>query len=136
MYTVTMEAFLMGLPTILAFASAIAAYKSYRTSAQSLRLQKNIATGRLPKLTSISDKMGKLKGFLNNLPGITDAQFKSIEPLYLEIKSDLQTLVESGILEEKSGFFSALSFGGACAVATKSIMKLSELKKPLAKCRY
>jgi hypothetical protein len=128
-----MEVFLMVLTAISAFASAIAAVAAWKTSVQSLRLQKNIATGRLQKLTSISDKMGKLKGFLNNLPGINDEQFGAIEPLYLEIKSDLQTLVESGILKEKPGFFSAPSFGGAYACGDGINHEIVRIEKAISK---
>ena len=116
-----MEKFLTCLATVSTCAAAIAAWMSYRTSEQSLRFQKNIAQNQhhLQKLTSISTKMAVLKGLLSNVFEISDENYTSIEPFYLEIKSDLQTLAESEILKENpSSFFSASSLGEAIAQRT------------------
>jgi len=113
-----MEGFLTGLVAISAFVAAIAACMSYWTSWQSLHLQKNLVKNQnlIQKLNSILTKMESFKEFLNDIPGITDEEFESMEPLYLEIKTDRHVLVESGIMEEKlSALFSASSFDEAVA---------------------
>ena len=111
-----MENFSTALAAVSSLAAAIAACMSYRTSKQSLCFQKNLARSQnyFQKLASTLTKMESLKILLDNLSEISDEQFKSIEPLYLDIKSDLQYLSESIILKGKpSSFFSASSLGEA-----------------------
>ena len=126
-----MEIIFMGVATIAAIASALAAWMSYRTSVQSLRFQKNIAKNQihLQKLNSATTRLNSLKDILNNIFGSSDEKFISIDPLYLEIKSDLQALEKSGILKEKpSKFFSASSL---CEALTLSINCHDEINHEL-----
>ena len=104
-----------------AFASAFAAWKSYRITEQSQQFQKKLAKNQnyLNKMTSILTKMESLKSLLNNIHKISDGEFKFLEPLYIDIKSELQALATSKIMKENpSSFFIASSLGEALFKAT------------------
>jgi len=108
-----MEIFMTVLVTLATLAAAIAAWMSYLTSKQSFSFQKKLARNqnRLHILALTSSKLKSLKT-ITNLFEIPDEKFISLEPLFLEIKSDIQKMTKLGILKgETSIGFRALTFG-------------------------
>lgn len=102
-----------GFAAVGALASAIAAWKSYRTSENALKFQKKYSRNQrsIARIQAIITKLRCLKSILLNPLESSDEKFKSLESLYCEIKSELEGLVEAGVLPpRKSKFFEAKSF--------------------------
>lgn len=102
------------MATIAAIASSIAAWKSYRTGENALQFQKQFAKNQrnIGRIQAIIINLRRLRSILTNPLGTSDDEFNSLESLHLEIKSELEDLVEAGVIQPtKTALFQASSFG-------------------------
>lgn len=118
---------LTALATLFA---AIAAWFSYLVSRNSLRFQKSYARnqGLINNLNSVITKVRVLRTLMEDPGGISDEQFQSIEPLFSEIKADLQNLNDIGVIDFSSMKISRItSFGEMIDHMAKNNAYLSEV---------
>ena len=101
-----MEIVLVGFTTAATIAAAVAAWFSYNVSKQTLELQKKAATSQIlhTQLLSIQGKLLKIRLNLDDIYGSSDEDFKSLEPMFNEVKKEIdilnyQTSVNEKILE-------------------------------------
>ena len=102
-----------GCAAVAAVASAIAAWKSYQTGENTLKFQKQFSRNQrnIVRIQAVITKLRCLKTILLNSYESTDEEFQSLEALHGEIKSELEELVDTGVLSpRKSKFFEAISF--------------------------
>ena len=101
-----MEIVLVGFTTAATIAAAVAAWFSYNVSKQTLEFQKKAATSQIlhTQLLSIQGKLLKIRLNLDDIYGSSDEDFKSLEPMFNEVKKEIdilnyQTSVNEKILE-------------------------------------
>lgn len=101
------------LATVAAIASAIAAWKAQTAAKESLNFQKRLAKYQdaLFLLRSTLEKLWILKRVLTEPLGVRDEDINSLESMHGEIRSSLDSLVQSEVLlARRSMLFSARSF--------------------------
>ena len=86
--------FLAILTVIAAGAAAVAAWFSYNVSQKTLQFQKDLATNQhvYIQLTSILNKLLKIRLLLNDIYGSPDEEFRSLEKTFNEIKKEIEAL--------------------------------------------
>ena len=82
------------LTTAATIFAAIAAWSSYKVSKNSLNFQKNYAKNQtlINEFNRIIYKAETLQTLITDQPELSDDKFESIEPLFLELKSELKRL--------------------------------------------
>lgn len=98
------EIFFVGLTTAATLFAALSAWMSYRVSNSALNFQKNYAKNQLliAQLNSTISKLRTVKYLISNTMSISDDQFGTIEPLFIEVRLDLQRLEEIGAFDYSS----------------------------------
>lgn len=92
------------LNTAATLFAAIAAWFSFVVSKNSLKFQKNYAKNQnlINKLNITITKARTLQGLLGNITNISDSDVSSMEPLFFEIKAEVQHLDTIGEIEFRS----------------------------------
>ena len=105
------ELIFIALTAIAAISAAIAAWMSYLTSSRSLAFQKNYAKNQhlIVRLNIIISKLRTLKYLMENTLEISDDKFNSIEPIFSEVKIELESLGEIGAFDYSSAKISKIS---------------------------
>lgn len=98
------EIFFVGLSTAATIFAALSAWMSYRVSNNSLNFQKNYAKSKqlTDQLNSTISKLREVKYLISNTMAISDDQFRTIEPLFIEVRLELQRLEEIGVFNYSS----------------------------------
>lgn len=98
------EILFVGLTTAATLFAALSAWMSYRVSDNSLSFQKNYAKNQqlVAQLNSTISKLRTVKYLISNALAISDEQFGTIEPLFIEARLDLQRLEEIGAFDYSS----------------------------------
>lgn len=98
------EILFVGLTTAATLFAALSAWMSYRVSDNSLSFQKNYAKNQqlVTQLNSTISKLRTVKYLISNALAISDEQFGTIEPLFIEARLDLQRLEEIGAFDYSS----------------------------------
>lgn len=98
------EILFVGLTTGATLFAALSAWMSYRVSENSLSFQKNYAKNQqlIAQLNSTVSKLRTVKHLISNTTVISDDQFGTIEPLFIEARQDLQRLEEIGAFDYSS----------------------------------
>jgi hypothetical protein len=98
------EIFFVGLTTAATLFAALSAWMSYRVSNSALNFQKNYAKNQqlIAQLNSTISKLRTVKYLISNTMSISDDQFGTIEPLFIEVRLDLQRLEEIGAFDYSS----------------------------------
>lgn len=101
----------IGLTAAATFFAAFSAWMSYRVSDRSLSFQKNYSKNQqlITKLNSIISKLRTVKHLTSNPLKISDEQFGTIEPLFLEARLELEKLEETGVFNYRSHKISEIS---------------------------
>ncbi len=102
------------LNTAATLFAAIAAWFSFVVSKNSLKFQKNYAKNQnlINKLNITITKARALQGWLGNITNISDSEVCSMEPLFFEIKAEVQHLGTIGELEFSSLKISSVDLFG------------------------
>lgn len=92
------------LTTVATLSAAIAAWFSYRISKNSLNFQKNYAKNQslVNELRSVSNKARTILSLISNPLDAPDNQFALIEPLFAELKANIQHFSNIGIIDYSS----------------------------------
>jgi len=108
------EIVFIGLTTVATFFAAFSAWMSYRASDRLLSFQKNYSKNQhlMTQLISIISKLRVMKYLISNTLKISDEQFGTIEPLFIEIRLDLEKMEEAGVFDYSSCQISKVS--GVC----------------------
>ena len=120
----------IALTTIATISAAIAAWMSYLTSSRTLAFQKNYSKNQhlIARLNIIISKLKTLKCLMENPLEISDDKFSSIEPIFLEVKAELESLGEIGVFDYSSAKISKISsLGEMVDHMTKNNAYLSEV---------
>ena len=100
--TSKMEIIFVALTTAATIAAAIAAWFSYSVSKKSLAFQKQVAKNQSihAQLISIQNKIMKIRLNLNDIWGVSDEDFKDLEPMFSDVKKEIETLTYQVSLDE------------------------------------
>lgn len=102
------------LATLAALGSAIAAWKAQTAAREALAFQKRLSKHQdsLFLLRSTIASLWQLKRILGNPIEARDKEFEALESIHRQIKSNLESLTQSGtLLPRESSLFEAQSFG-------------------------
>lgn len=102
------------LTAIATFFAAAAAWFSYSVSKKSFNFQKSYAKNQslINSLNSTITKIRTLRTLMSDPSGTSDEQFQSMEPLLLEIRSELQHLADIEVIDFRSlQIYSITRFG-------------------------
>lgn len=97
-----MEIIFIALTTAATIAAAIAAWFSYNVSKKSLSFQKQVAKNQSihAQLISIQNKIMKIRLNLNDIWGVSDEDFEALEPMFSDLKKEIETLNYQVSLDE------------------------------------
>lgn len=118
------------LTAFATFCAALAAWFSYSVSKNSLDFQKSYAENQnlINNLHTTITKARVLRTLISNAGDISDDDFQSMEPLLLDIRSELQYLNNIGVIDYQSlKIYSVDGFGEMVDNVSKGNTYLSDV---------
>jgi hypothetical protein len=107
----TIEITFVVLSTATTFFAAFSAWMSFRVADRSLEFQKNYAQKQqlILQINTVISKLRTIKYLSSNISNISDEQFSSFEPLFNEIKLELEKLEIIGVFDYQSSAISKVT---------------------------
>ena len=107
----TIEITFVVLSTATTFFAAFSAWMSFRVADRSLEFQKNYAQKQqlILQINTVISKLRTILYLSSNVSNISDEQFSSFEPLFNEIKLELEKLEIIGVFDYQSSAISKVT---------------------------